>query len=217
MRVHALAPTRGIWQRSAWPGLAAITLGIGVGAGLWLQGDHGGTQSGPSTEIRADSDAAPPTEQTRTEQISPPAPRSALAPIATPVADADEDFSQRSQDPDDIAAYIRLTDPEPTMGELIEALNEAGIHEGIAAFNPPGTSPPLAGLAVPDDFVLPEGYVRHHQVTDEGVPLEPILMYSPDFEFLDEAGQPVEVPANRVVPAELAPPGMPIHPLDPPP
>ena len=30
------------------------------------------------------------------------------------------------------------------------------------------TRTPLVGLAVPPDFPLPEGYVRHHQVTDDG-------------------------------------------------
>ena len=46
-------------------------------------------------------------------------------------------------DRNDIAAYFHPGDPEPTGAELITALNEAGVHTGIAAFNPPGTSPPL--------------------------------------------------------------------------
>lgn len=117
----------------------------------------------------------------------------------------------RSLDSDDVAAYIRPGDPAPTAAELIEALRHAGIHSGIAAFNPPGTSPPLPGLAVPEDFELPEGYVRHHQVTDEGEPIEPILMFSPDFDFYDAQGRPVPVPENRVVTPELAPPGFPIR------
>ena len=96
------------------------------------------------------------------------------------------------------------------MAEVIEALHDAGIHDGVGAFNPPGTSPPLQGLVVPEDFELPEGYVRHHQVTDEGEPIEPILMFSPDFEFYDESGSRIELPPDRVVPPELAPPGMPL-------
>lgn len=129
----------------------------------------------------------------------------------------EEPYETRSVDPDDLAAHIRPGDPEPTVAELIDALHSVGIHSGIAAFNPPGTSPPLAGLAVPEDFDLPEGFVRHHQVTDEGEPIEPILMFSPDFEFFDAAGQPVAIPEDRVVPAELAPPGLPIRQVEIPP
>lgn len=97
---------------------------------------------------------------------------------------------------------------EPTAAEVIDELHKAGIHSGIGAFNPPGTSPPLIGLAVPEDFKLPEGYVRHYQATDDGQRIEPILMYSPDFEFFDSAGRRIEIPADRVVPPGMAPPGM---------
>lgn len=117
----------------------------------------------------------------------------------------------RSLDPDDVATYIRPGDPEPTAAELIDALRHAGIHSGIAAFNPPGTSPPLPGLAAPEDVELPEGYVRHHQVTDGGEPIEPILMFSPDYDFHDADGRPIAIPDNRVVTPELAPPGFPIR------
>ena len=116
-----------------------------------------------------------------------------------------------SNDPDDLAAYFQPGDPAPTGAEVIEALQEAGVRTGLGAFNPPGTSPPLAGLAVPADFKLPEGYVRHHQVTDEGVPIEPILMFSPDFTLYDAQGRLIAMPASRVVPPELAPPGLPLR------
>jgi hypothetical protein len=112
---------------------------------------------------------------------------------------------------DDLASVIVPGTPVPTMGEVIEGLHKAGIRTGLGAFNPPGTSPPLVGLAVPEDFALPEGYVRHHQATDDGQPIEPILMYSPDYEFLDAAGNPVAIPADRVVPASHAPAGLPIR------
>ncbi|MBW8807799.1 MAG: hypothetical protein JF591_02995 [Lysobacter sp.] len=114
-----------------------------------------------------------------------------------------------SNDPDDLAAYFQPGDPEPTGAQVIEALQKAGVRTGLGAFNPPGTSPPLMGLAVPEDYALPQGYVRHHQVTDEGVPIEPILMFSPDFVLRDARGRPIAMPADRVVPPELAPPGMP--------
>lgn len=116
-----------------------------------------------------------------------------------------------SGDPNDIATYVSPTDPEPTAAEVIQALHDIGDHTGIGAFNPPGTSPALQGLAVPDDFILPAGYVRHHQVTDEGEPLEPILMFSPDVVFVDASGREVPIPESRVVPPEMAPPDLPIR------
>lgn len=122
-----------------------------------------------------------------------------------------------SNDPNDLATYFSPGDAEPTMGELIEALNDAGIREGIGAFNPPGTSPPLSGIRVPDDYVLPPGYVRHYQVTDQGEPIDPILMFAPDFAFFDEAGNPVAIPESRVVPPELVPPGLVVEIVDIPP
>ena len=72
----------------------------------------------------------------------------------------------------------------------------------------------MIGLAVPDDYVLPEGYVRHFQATDDGQRIEPILMYSPDFEFFDSNGQPISIPVNRVVPGNMAPPGFVIRPIE---
>jgi len=106
---------------------------------------------------------------------------------------------------------------QPTMGEVIEELHARGIYEGLGAFPPPGTSPPLVGLAVPDDFELPPGYVRHHQTTDDGQDIEPILMFSPDYDFVDENGNPIPIPGDRVVPPDMAPPGLPIREVDIPP
>jgi len=111
----------------------------------------------------------------------------------------------------DLADVIPPGTPEPTMGEVIEGLHAAGIRSGLGAFNPPGTSPPLVGLAVPPDFPLPDGYVRHHQVTDDGQDIEPILMFHPDYEFVDAGGRAVSVPPDRVVPPHLAPPGLPLR------
>lgn len=141
----------------------------------------------------------------------------AVKPVRTlPIAEVSDptDFTEPSRDPDDLAAYFQPGDAEPTMAELIEALNDAGVHEGIAAFNPPGTSPVLRGIAVPPEFVLPPGYVRHHQVTDQGEDIEPILMFAPDVQFFDEDGRPIAIPEDRVVPPELVPPGLPIRPID---
>ncbi len=86
----------------------------------------------------------------------------------------------------------------------------------MALFPAPGSEPLLRGIVVPEDFELPEGYVRHHQVTDDGQPLPAILMFHPDYEWVDDGGEPIALPADRVVPAELAPEGMPIERLAPP-
>jgi hypothetical protein len=85
------------------------------------------------------------------------------------------------------------------------------VHEGIAAFPPPGTDPPKTGIIVPDDWTPPEGYVRHYQTTDDGEPLPPILMFHPDYDFTDADGRPVAIPPDRVVPPEMAPPGLPVE------
>jgi hypothetical protein len=110
----------------------------------------------------------------------------------------------------DIADFVNKGE-RPTMAEVIERLHQAGVHGGLGAFSPPGTRPPLVGLAVPEDFELPPGYVRHYQATDDGKRIEPILMFSPDYQPLDAAGRPIAIPKDRVVPPELAPPGLPVR------
>lgn len=85
---------------------------------------------------------------------------------------------------------------------------------GIALFPPMGTDPIKRGILVPDDFELPPGYVRHHQVTDDGQPLPPILMFHPDFQPVDEHGEPLPIPADRVVPPDMAPPGLAVEMLE---
>jgi hypothetical protein len=130
--------------------------------------------------------------------------------------------AEARRDPNDLSNYISPGQPVPKVEEVIDRLHKAGIYSGIGAFSPPGTSPPLVGLSVPEGFELPEGYVRHFQATDDGQRIEPILMYSPDFEFFDASGNPIAIPPNRVVPPGQAPPGLPIRlieippPLDPP-
>ena len=118
--------------------------------------------------------------------------------------------------PDDLSHFVPQGEA-PSMAVVIAKLHEAGIHTGLGAFPPPGTSPPMLGLAVPEDFVLPRGYVRHYQATDDGQRIAPILMFSPDYSFYDPAGHRIEIPRDRVVPVELAPPGLPIRLIDIPP
>jgi len=110
----------------------------------------------------------------------------------------------------DLSNYVNPGD-NPTMQEVITRLQQNGIETGLAAFPPPGTRPPMVGLAVPEDFALPPGYVRHHQATDDGQRIEAILMFAPDRAFVDTPKGPVAVPKDRLVPPELAPEGLAIR------
>jgi hypothetical protein len=115
---------------------------------------------------------------------------------------------------DDLADHVSETVKHgngPGMAEVIDRLRRAGVYTGLGAFQPPGISPPLVGLAVPEGYALPEGYVRHHQATDDGQRIEAILMFAPDRPVFDSAGRPIAVPADRVVTPALAPPGFPIR------
>ena len=176
-----------------------ITVCLVLAAVLW-------SQWAPNSAPRSDTSASP--------SIGVDAPSSAQTLEAASALASEYDrptVQANGGDPNDLAAYFRPGDPVPTGASVIKALQQSGIRTGLGAFNPPGTSPPLEGLAVPEDFVLPEGYVRHHQVTDEGVTIEPILMFSPDMTLRDAQGRVMAMPANRVVPPELAPPGLPVR------
>lgn len=109
------------------------------------------------------------------------------------------------------AALVTLTAADTSPPRKEPPVNQ---KTGVALFPPHGTKPLKRGLVVPDDFELPPGYVRHYQTTDDGKALPPILMFHPDFQPVDERGRPIPVPADRVVPPELAPAGMPIRMLD---
>jgi hypothetical protein len=87
-------------------------------------------------------------------------------------------------------------------------------NTGLALFPAPGTKPVRRGIVVPEDFPLPDGYVRHYQTTDDGEMLPPILMFAPDYVPRDANGNPLPMPPDRVVPPELAPPGLPTKQLD---
>lgn len=117
--------------------------------------------------------------------------------------------SERARQRREERQATRRGELEPTF-----TVNAPGETAGIAAFPPPGTKPVKRGIVVPDDFELPPGYVRHYQATDDGRPLPPILMFHPDFAGVDANGNPIVVPEDRIVPPELAPPGLPIHTLD---
>jgi hypothetical protein len=161
-------------------------------------------ETGPLTAAPAAQPAAPAAE---------PAPRRQAAdPQAEPVVRAVDRLRARRRA--EAAAAETGKQPEVGAREVIEYLRARGDRSGIAAFEPPGTDPPKPGIIVPEDFPLPEGFVRHYQSDDDGNALPPILMFHPDYEFVDESGAPVALPEDRVVPAELAPSGLPIRMLD---
>jgi hypothetical protein len=188
-------------------GLLAIAVGILGGAVFWWL-----TSEPPKASVAGAQTAAPvpvvasapaPTAVAAASASAPTLPVAAT-PTRRPTRDPDGD-----QTPD-LSDYVNPGE-QPTMGEVLDRLHQAGVRSGIGAFSPPGTRPPLVGLAVPEDFVLPEGYVRHHQVTDDGQRIGAILMFAPGRQFFDATGQPIAIPNDRVVPPELAPPGLPVR------
>jgi len=126
-----------------------------------------------------------------------------------------------------IAAAERLSGPEakkrvkemqkdapPGILDMLQNVEIGEPGTGMEAFPPPGTKPLKRGIVVPDDYVLPPGYVRHYQTTDDGKQLPPVLMFHPDYQPVDKDGKPIPLPADRVVPPEMAPAGMPVKTLD---
>ena len=206
------------WRPSA--GYLAVALAIVAGALAYGLMPSPVPPPGPAAAGSA-AQAPLPIAPTRPVMVAPqPAAASSpavAAPVRAAVASVPASAPRiaRLRDPDgdltpDLSDYVNEGE-KPTMGEVIDRLHQAGVYGGLGAFSPPGTRPPLVGLAVPEDFNLPEGYVRHHQATDDGQRIEPILMFSPDHRFFDAAGRPIAIPKDRVVPPELAPPGLPIR------
>jgi len=211
-----MSPARSAGDAAGWSpslGFVAVAVGIALGAVFWWWASPSTaeetvpTAAAPSATLPvATSAAARPTAVA--VNASAPAVRVVTPPVATPTI-------RRTRDPDadqtpDLSDYINEGE-RPTMNEVIDRLHQAGVRSGLGAFSPPGTRPPLVGLAVPEDFPLPDGYVRHHQATDDGQRIEPILMFAPDRQWVDAAGQPIAIPKDRVVPPELAPPGLPVR------
>ncbi len=191
------------WRPSRARFAIALLLAAAGAAALWrLLLPSFASTGDPGAPTAPSLPASPPLAA-----AAPAAPQAAAharpaAPARAPEGDADPT--------PDLSSYVARGE-NPSMAQVIERLHQKGIYTGLGAFSPPGTSPPLVGLAVPEDFVLPKGYVRHHQATDDGQRIEAILMFAPDFQLLDANGRPLAMPANRVVPPELAPPGLPIR------
>ncbi len=205
-------PDRGRWRPAGGFLVAALVL-VGATAVAWWP------SSGPAAPGGiADSASGGPTPDAPAPAAAGAASAIVLARTPAPAASAPSapvPRIARLRDPNgdqtpDISDYINAGE-RPTMNEVIARLHAAGVHTGLGAFNPPGTRPPMIGLAVPEDFPLPPGYVRHYQATDDGQRIEPILMFAPDYQARTPDGQPVAMPPDRVVPPELAPPGLPIR------
>ena len=189
------------WRPSRAYLAAALLLAVGAGSlafFLWYfaRPEAGAQASAPAVAVRVAPAPAGP--------VHPAAAKSGAQGAPQPAPEGDADPTR------DLRSYV-MRGEKPTMNEVIKRLHEQGVTTGLGAFNPPGTNPPMVGLAVPKDFALPPGYVRHHQVTDDGQTIEPILMFAPDFQLRDSANRPVEMPKDRVVPPELAPPGLPLR------
>jgi hypothetical protein len=121
-----------------------------------------------------------------------------------------------AQDParNSAAAEQERRQLESVTRDVIDGLKAAGETRGLAAFPPPGTNPIKTGLVVPEGFELPKGYMRYYQTTDDGKRLEAILMFSPDYEFVDDSDKPIALPKDGIVPPEMAPPGLPLRTLE---
>ncbi len=100
--------------------------------------------------------------------------------------------------------------PAPNADEAPSAHPKVGIY----AFPAPGTKRIKVGIVVPEDVPLPPGYVRHYQSTDNGKMLRPILMFHPDYAPVDAQGKPLPIPEDRIVPPEMAPPGLGLEQLE---
>lgn len=197
----------------AWrPSLGYVVVALGLIAGglgmVWMGATDSVDDSTQQNPAAAQIAYAQPLEKGTSVwsiQANVPVPNERpMAPDTRPTFEGDHDPTA------DLSSYV-ARGAQPTMNEVIERLRGAGVETGLAAFNPPGTRPNKIGLAVPEDFVLPEGYVRHHQATDDGQRVEAILMYAPDRPLLDANRQPIAIPQDRVVPPELAPPGLPLR------
>lgn len=221
---HAGRPSR--W----WQGLA-LALGVGLPL-LWLMADD----ATPVRSAVAVAAVAPESPATPGAAVRAEPPRPLDVPAAAPVvsmvvskpspATPAAPTIPRLRDPagdqtPDLADFVNPGEV-PTMAEVIDRLRAAGVTGGLAAFNPPGTRPALAGIAAPEGTELPPGYVRHHQFTDDGRRLEPILLFAPDHPLVVAAvqaagagrgdGAPVSLQArDLMVSAELVPAGLPVR------
>ena len=183
------------WRPSTGLLVAAVVI-VTVAVSYWVMSPDTPEVPLPETTARLAPNAwerlaSASATQPATEHPTSPAVTTNPAPAATPIDGVDPT--------PDLSSYVNRGE-KPTMQEVITRLQQNNVTSGLAAFSPPGTRPPKIGLAVPEDFVLPPGYVRHHQATDDGQRIEAILMFAPDYQPLDANNQPIQMPADRVVP-----------------
>lgn len=176
---------------------ALVAVGLVVLALVWLFLDVRGDVSGVD-------DAARPASSGQRGDVASRSPSTPRPALAAPDGSGQPDPANHA-DEDQPDVYVDQIEPPP------------GEKTGIHLFPPPGTKPIKGGIIVPDGYQLPPGYVRHFQATDDGEPVQAILMFHPDHRPLDADGRPIPLPADRVVPPEMAPPGMPIQMLEAPP
>lgn len=191
-------------------GLIALALAgpivLTIGAVAVIRSSSSGERAGtprPAVAAMAESDpevvaAAAPAAPTAARSPERVLPRRVAVPLAADPAGLGGTPTPKPEKPR----------REIDAADAIAALREEGIHDGIAAFGIPGSHPPKAGILVPEELELPEGYVRHYQSTDDGEQLPAILMFHPDYEFVNEAGQVVQLPEDGVVTPDMAPPGV---------
>ena len=172
----------------------------------------------PAHHQAADEVAAVPQHKpAATVADTEPAARPPDKPVRAAVAVAEPVAPPRpAREPAPSSAQAAAPASEGAPAEEAPMFGTGAPGEGIAVFPPPGTKPIKGGILVPEDFELPPGYVRHYQATDDGQRVPAILMFHPDYHPVDEHGVPIPLPADRIVPADMAPPGMPIEMLQPP-
>jgi hypothetical protein len=176
------------------PGWLLWTALLLVGAAVaWLAVDL--RRAPEESEVGPETGAAPAPRRGGSAQ------ERGAPPLAARVSAAAEMEAAAEQD----EIYVNQIDPA--------SVERTGIH----LFPRPGTKPIKGGILVPEGYQLPPGYMRHYQATDDGAPVQAILVFHPDFQPLDASGKPIPIPPDRVVPPELAPPGMPVVVLEPPP
>jgi hypothetical protein len=192
-------------RRSVWL-LALAMAAVGVALFVVLRPVFEQALNQPPGQRAADLAAtSPPLHPTAAAQ-KPPAPTT-RARILGPPRVADAQSRPEPKQPPQAA-------PAPAAAPVFDATpapapeTDSDQPSGIALFPPPGTNPIKRGIIVPDGFELPPGYVRHYQTTDDGYQLPPILMFDEDYRPVDEHGEPIPLPDDRVVPPEMAPPGL---------
>jgi len=188
-------------RKSVWLIAGALAL-VALAALVLARSAHGPVAPAPAPPEPARVAAAAPA---RDEAGEKPAPSRHARRIERPAAEQPA--------PADPAAPAQPALP-PSHEDVPFSMGKPGEKSGMQLFPAHGTKPIKIGIVVPDDFEVPEGYVRHFQANENGEMLPAILLFHPDYEWLDDEGNPIELPPDRVVPPELAPPGLPIQMLE---